>query len=224
MALLVAKNPGQAQAFRGARWVTPAFVAVAVLALVLAAPRGHAESKPAKVAVATESAIATRETMAELDAGGNAVDAVVRAALVAGVVSASSSGLGGGGFALLWRAASKEPYVLDFRETAPAALDAAAFEARPFKPEERARASGVPGELAGLFELQHSFGKRHWQDVAMPAARIAQTGFAVNPHMGAALLASPFSKLAATDAGIAAVFFPGGHGLATGKQTKNPKA
>jgi gamma-glutamyltranspeptidase/glutathione hydrolase len=225
MALLATTNPGHAQAFRGSRaahWVTPAFVAVAVLTLVLAAPCGHAESKPARVAVATESAVATREAMAELDAGGNAVDAVVRAALVAGVVSPSSSGLGGGGFALLWRAASKEPYVLDFRETAPAAVDVAAFEARPFKPEERARASGVPGELAGLFELQHSFGKRHWQDIAMPAARIAQTGFAVNPHMGAAL-ASPFSKLAATDAGIATVFFPGGHGLAVGKQTKNPK-
>jgi len=36
---------------------------------------------------------------------------------------------------MVWRAATREPYVLDFRETAPAAIDAVAFEARPFKPE-----------------------------------------------------------------------------------------
>jgi gamma-glutamyltranspeptidase/glutathione hydrolase len=201
---------------------TPGFAALAALGLALAAPGGHAGPRAAKLAVATESALASREAMAELDAGGNAIDAMVRAALVSGVVSPSSSGLGGGGFALIWRAASKEPIVLDFRETAPAAIDAAAFEARPFKPEERARASGVPGELAGLFELQRSFGKRKWQDVAMPAARIAQAGFAINPHMGDAL-ASPYVKLAASDPGIGAVFFPGGQGLATGKQTRNGK-
>jgi gamma-glutamyltranspeptidase / glutathione hydrolase len=213
---------GWSRPSRAARWATPAFAALCAITLTLTAPGGHAEPKAAKIAVATESALATREAMAELDAGGNAVDAIVRAALVSGVVSPSSSGLGGGGFALLWRAATHEPYVLDFRETAPASIDAPAFEARPFKPEERARASGVPGELAGLFELQKSFGKRKWQEVVMPAARIAQAGFAVNPHMGDAL-ASPYVKLAATDTGIASVFFPGGQGLATGKQTKNPK-
>ena len=218
-------KPAQSAQFgasRAARLATPGFAALCALGLALSAPSGHADPKVAKQAVATESALATREAMAELDAGGNAVDAVVRAALVAGVVSPSSSGLGGGGFAVLWRAATHEPYVLDFRETAPASIDASSFETRPFKPEERARASGVPGELAGLFELQKSFGKRHWQDVAMPAARIALAGFAINPHMGEAL-ASPFSKLAQTDAGIGSVFFPGGHALATGKQTKNPK-
>src|SRR5450432_902037 len=209
-------------ASRVARLATPGFAALCALGLALTAPTGHAQPKPARMAVATESALATREAMAELDAGGNAVDAVVRAALVAGVVSPSSSGLGGGGFALLWRAAAREPYVLDFRETAPAAVDAAAFETRPFKPEERARASGVPGELSGLFELQHSFGKRHWQDVALPAARIAQTGFAVSEHLGS-ILASPFAKLAATDAGIAAVFFPAGKPISVGKIAKNPK-
>jgi gamma-glutamyltranspeptidase/glutathione hydrolase len=215
----------QPKGFRAApaeRIATPAVAALCVIGLLLVAPGGHAGSKPARVAVATESALATREAMAKLDAGGNAVDAIVRAALVAGVVSPSSSGLGGGGFALLWRANAREPYVLDFRETAPAAIDAAAFEQRPFKPEQRARASGVPGELAGLFELQSSFGKRKWADVVLPAARIAQSGFAVNPHMAEALVA-PSAKLAATDAGISSVFFPGGHALANGKLTKNPK-
>ncbi|MEO6601937.1 MAG: gamma-glutamyltransferase [Polyangiaceae bacterium] len=160
--------------------------------------------------------------MAELDAGGNAVDAIVRAALVSGITSPSSSGLGGGGFALLWRAATKEPYFLDFRETAPAAIDVAAFEARPFKAEERARATGVPGELAGLWELQHRFGKRAWRDVVFSASRVALNGFPVSPHLGNALT-SNWNKLAATDPGLSALFFPAGKPVASGKVVRNPK-
>ena len=192
------------------------------LGLLLAAPGGHAQGSVAHVAVATENAVSSREAMAELDAGGNAVDAIVRAVLVSGITTPSSCGLGGGGFAMLWRAATKEPYFLDFRETAPASIDAAAFEARPFKPEERARATGVPGELAGLWELQHSFGKRAWRDVVLPASRVAQNGFPVSPHLGNALV-SNWNQLARTDPGLGALFFPAGKALAAGAQVKNPK-
>lgn len=203
-------------------WLIPLNGALCAAALVLAAPGGHAEAKPARVAVATENAASTREGLAELAAGGNAVDAIVRAALVAGIVSPSSSGLGGGGFAMVWRAATREPYVLDFRESAPAAIDVAAFEARPFKPEERARATGVPGELAGLWQLQHDLGKRKWSDVVLPAARVAETGFVVSQHLSNAA-ASPWAKLAWTDAGLAGLFFPAGKAISAGKSLKNPK-
>jgi gamma-glutamyltranspeptidase/glutathione hydrolase len=196
--------------------------ALCALGLLLATPGSYARGKPARVAVATENVVATREAMAELHAGGNAVDAMVRAVLVAGVVSPSSSGLGGGGFALLWRAKTRQPYVLDFRETAPAAIDSAAFEARPFAPEARARATGVPGELYGLWELQHSFGKRAWRDVVLPAARVAQAGFAVSPHLGS-VLASPWVRVAATDPGLAGLFFPSGSALSSGQELKNPR-
>ena len=212
----------------------PVFAGLCALGLALCAPGGHAQSKPARVAVATENALSSREAMAQLSAGGNAVDAVVCAALVAGVTAPSSSGLGGGGFAMLWRAATHEPYILDFRETAPAAIDTAPFETRPFKPAERGRATGVPGELAGLFELQHSFGKRKWRDVVLPAAHIAETGFPVSPHLGHILLGSApntlegykdayANQVAATDLGIAAVFFPGKRAAASGQQVKNAK-
>lgn len=206
-------------------WLIPLSAALGALSLVLAAPGGHAQNatnKPARVAVATENAASTREGLAELAAGGNAVDAIVRAALVAGIASPSSSGLGGGGFALVWRAATREPYVLDFRETAPAAIDAAAFEARPFKPEERARATGVPGEIAGLWQLQHDLGKRAWRDVVLPAARVAETGFVVSQHLSNAA-SSPWAKLAWTDVGLAKLFFPSGKPIAAGKTLKNPK-
>src|SRR6478609_6652303 len=203
-------------------WLIPFSGGLCALSLVLAAPGGHAAANPPRFAVATENALSTREGLAELAAGGNAVDALVRAVLVAGIVSPSSSGLGGGGFAMVWRAATREPYVLDFRESAPAAIDVAAFEARPFKPEERARATGVPGELAGLWQLQHDFGKRPWRDVVLPAARVAETGFAVSQHLSNAV-ASAGSKLAQMDAGLARLFFPSGTPIAAGKSLKNPQ-
>ena len=206
-------------------WLIPLCAGLGALSLLLAAPGGHAQTathKPARVAVTTENAASTREGLAELAAGGNAVDAIVRAALVAGIASPSSSGIGGGGFAFVWRAATREPYVLDFRETAPAAIDVAAFEARPFKPEERARATGVPGEIAGLWQLQHDLGKRAWRDVVLPAARVAETGFVVSQHLSNAA-ASPWSKLAWTDVGLAGLFFPAGKPISVGKTLKNPK-
>jgi gamma-glutamyltranspeptidase/glutathione hydrolase len=192
------------------------------LGLLLTAPGGQAAIKPATMAVATENATASREAMAELAAGGNAVDAVVRAMLVSGITSPVSSGLGGGGFAMLWNAAKHEPYVLDFRETAPAAIDAASFESRPFAPPQRARATGVPGEVAGMWELQHRFGKRKWRDVVLPAARVAQGGFPVSPHLGNAL-ASKFSGRFRADEGLAALFFPKGTAVTAGKTLTNPK-
>jgi gamma-glutamyltranspeptidase/glutathione hydrolase len=217
----------------------PVCAGLCALGLALLAPGGHAQGKPAHVAVATENAVATREAMAQLDAGGNAVDAIVSAVLVSGVTAPSSSGLGGGGFAMLWRAATREPYVLDFRETAPAAIDPATFETRPFKAAERGRATGVPGELAGLFELQHSFGKRKWRDVVLPAARVARSGFPVSPHLATVLSGlapktpagfqdgaykdAYADQVVATDPGIASVFFPGKKAANDGQRVTNPK-
>ena len=54
-----------------------------------------------------------------LEQGGNAVDAVIAAALAAGVVQPAGSGLGGGGFAVVVDEQGHS-FSLDFREIAPA--------------------------------------------------------------------------------------------------------
>ncbi len=165
------------------------------ITLVWLAPATDAADARGQVAVATENARSTKDAIRQLQLGGNAVDAAVTAALVAGVTSPSSSGVGGGCFINYFDAKTKRTLIIDARETAPREIDAAAFENRPFDWEERGKWVGVPGEVAGLYELHRRFGKRAWKDVVSPAAEAASRGFAVSPHLARSLTWSKDSLL-----------------------------
>src|SRR5215204_4254362 len=80
------------------------------IALIAVAPRVSSQAA-GQAAAATENELATREALAQMRRGGNAVDAAVTAALVAGVASPTSSGIGGGGFVLAWLAEKQQPYL-----------------------------------------------------------------------------------------------------------------
>lgn len=190
------------------------FVALCVVTPSLA-------SKGRGRAVASESPEAARQAMAQLRAGGNAADAAVTAALVAGVVSPSSSGLGGGAFIHYFDAAAKRAIILDAREAAPAAFDAAGFETRPLPPEQRGRLVGVPGELRGLYELHQRYGRRSWAEVVMPAAEVAANGFVVNEHLARVLGFARESLIA--EPAFKELWFLKGSPLKPGARVKNPK-
>jgi gamma-glutamyltranspeptidase/glutathione hydrolase len=192
------------------------------LLLVLLVPRLHAAPTAGSFAVATENPMSTQAAAAQLRGGGNAVDAAVAAALVAGVVNGTSSGIGGGGFALYWDAKTQKSVIVDFRETAPQAVAVAAFDKRPFPFEQRGKATGVPGEAKGLFELQRRFGQRDWASVVQPAIEAAANGFEPSPHMARAL-ASQGENLR-KDPKIAELFFPGGGAHAPAKLFNPPLA
>lgn len=122
--------------------------------------------------------------------GGNAADAAAAAMLALGVVSPASSGLGGGGFALYYRARDRSLTVLDFRERAPLSATPTLFRARqgdtPEDTKRRSQRGGlavaVPGEPLGISELVKRFGKKPLATIVKPAERLAREGFALTDH------------------------------------------
>ncbi len=141
-------------------------------------------------AVASDNAIASRVGVEVLEKGGTAVDAAVATALALGVVSPASSGLGGGGFAVIYVAKDKRSYAIDFREVGPAAIHEALFHPQGVLDASLSRVGGlavaVPGELAGLESLWTKHGKLPWRALVEPARRLAAKGFAVSWFLASA--------------------------------------
>ena len=54
-----------------------------------------------------------------LKKGGSAVDAVIAATLCVGVINMHSTGIGGGGFMMVYDSHKRSAEMIDFRETAP---------------------------------------------------------------------------------------------------------
>lgn len=119
-----------------------------------------------------------------LDAGGNAVDAVVAAAFTMAVVGPYHSGLGGGGFAVIHLKDGTD-LMFDFREFAPgkATRDMYLVDGKlvPQKVTDGALAIAVPGAVKGYLELQAKYGKLPRAKVLAPAIRAATQGFVVTP-------------------------------------------
>ena len=180
---------------------------------------------PKKGAVASEHPLATQAGLAVLDAGGNAADAAVAMALVLAVVHPQAGNLGGGGFAL-WVPHKGKAALLDFRECAPAAADAALyFEGAEFVQKrslEGAYSVGVPGSPAGLEQLLVQYGSHHFSlaEIAAPAITLARKGFSVD-----AWLASDLARKGVYERMNAAareLFFPQGKPLAAGATLVQP--
>ena len=119
-----------------------------------------------------------------LSAGGNAVDAAIAVAFTLAVTCPEAGNLGGGGFATLW--VEGKAYFLDYRERAPASATAgmyldAAGKVLPDASTIGAGAAGVPGTVAGLWELHRRFGRLPWRADLAPAIRYAHQGFVVSP-------------------------------------------
>ncbi|KAJ1524883.1 hypothetical protein ONE63_009747 [Megalurothrips usitatus] len=116
-----------------------------------------------------------------LKKGGNAVDAAVASTFCMGVVHPHITGLGGGGFILLYDHRRKEVLEsVDFRESAPHVVSPPTHETvGPLT-------VGVPGLVSGLFEVHKAHGKLSWQEVVKPASDVARSGFLVPSSLVAA--------------------------------------
>lgn len=119
---------------------------------------------------------------------GNAFDAAVAVAFVMAVVHPEAGNIGGGGFALTYHADSALVRALDFRETAPAAANETMYLDPAGEVIENAstlgaRAAGVPGTVAGLFELHRAYGSLPWDSLLKPAVALAESGFVVDDYL-----------------------------------------
>jgi gamma-glutamyltranspeptidase/glutathione hydrolase len=138
--------------------------------------------------VATSSPIASDVGLKVLKNGGNAFDAAVAVGFAMAVCLPEAGNIGGGGFALVYNNKSGEVTALDFRETAPAKatadmyLDEHGIVVRNSS-LIGAKAAGVPGTVAGLYELWKKYGSLEWSELIQPAIDLADTGFIINDYL-----------------------------------------
>ena len=115
--------------------------------------------------------------------GGNAFDAMIATDLALLVSYPSAGNIGGGGF-MVYRQNNGAIGALDYREKAPSAatknmyLDAQGT-VNSDKSQIGALAVGVPGTIAGLFEVYEKFGTLPFEKLIAPAIELAEKGVVV---------------------------------------------
>ncbi len=173
--------------------------------------------------VATTNEYATRVGVQILQAGGNAVDAAVAVGFALAVVHPAAGNIGGGGFAVV-RLSDGSASALDFREMAPALATPERYLDEQGRPTDASLmgylATGVPGTVAGLWELHQRYGSRPWEDLIAPAIDLAENGFIVGErlHDGLARLKTRFAQFETTQQ----VFYPGGEAPRIGSTFRQP--
>jgi gamma-glutamyltranspeptidase / glutathione hydrolase len=137
--------------------------------------------------VVSDNRLATEAGMEILSRGGNAVDAAIATAFALAVVDQAASGLGGGGFMMIYDARDKRAHALDFRETAPEASRADLYvrngKVAPSLSLTGGLAVAVPGEVAGLLTAMKRFGSLPLAALMAPAIRLAMEGFPLDASL-----------------------------------------
>jgi gamma-glutamyltranspeptidase / glutathione hydrolase len=134
--------------------------------------------------VVAQEALAARVGVAILQKGGNAVDAAVAVGFALAVSYPRAGNIGGGGFMMI-HLANGDNTAIDYRETAPKAINARSFldaqgNADPRKSRDSALAIGVPGTVAGLALAEEKYGSGRFTlaELIAPAIAMARDGIA----------------------------------------------
>ena len=178
-----------------------------------------------KFMIAAANPLATQAGYQILKAGGSAIDAAITTQMVLSLVEPQSSGLGGGGFLLLFDGHQTKAF--DGRETAPASATDTLFQsadgkALPFYGGVvGGRSVGVPGELRMLEAAHKQYGKLPWKILFAPAIKLADEGFIVSPRLATLLKGEQYLK---NDPVARAYFYDrDGNPWAAGHLLKNPQ-
>ena len=174
------------------RWKTGIIGLLAVAVLVVTGLSARTEDAVYQHgAVAADHAMASEVGVEILKKGGNVVDAAAATGFALSVLRPASSGIGGGGFMLIWDAKEQRCIVLDYRERAPLRATAEMFsvghvsnvhgqtrqvENLPHASVRGPLAAAVPGHVAGLCHAVEKYGRLPIADVVAPAIRLARDG------------------------------------------------
>ena len=128
--------------------------------------------------------------------GGNAIDAAAAVAFALNVVEPQSSGIGGGGFMMMYLSKTKATFVVDSRETAPSTATPNMFldtAGRPFPYPIHSTSGltvGVPGMVRGIALALDKWGTLSLAEVLMPATQMASQGVRVSKRLAADIQAA----------------------------------
>ena len=142
--------------------------------------RGVTSEKAMVVSARVE---ASKIGTAILQKGGNAFDAMVATELALAVAYPYAGNIGGGGF-MVYRNTAGETGALDYREKAPLAASKDMYldknkEVIKGKSTLGAMAVGVPGTVAGVFEVHRKFGTLSIEVILAPVIALAKRGVIV---------------------------------------------
>ena len=126
-----------------------------------------------------------------LKKGGNAYDAMVSTQLALAVVYPVAGNIGGGGF-MVFRHSDGKTGALDFREKAPLTAGRDMYLDKdgnviPGKSSFGVHSVGVPGSIAGIFEVYNTYGSLPFKDLIQPSIDMARNGFRVTAKQARSL-------------------------------------
>ena len=184
----------------------------------------HKRLAGARGMVVTNHPLASAAGAEMLAAGGNAIDAAIAACFTLSVVEPMMIGILGGGLAHI-RLADGTHTVIDGQSTAPLASGPTIYTPDPDAPPGTMETVGrrnalgptavaAPGNLLGWCEALARFGTFPLADVMEPAIRHASRGFRVTGYLCECVADSAVDL--AQDAGIAALYLPGGAPITPG--------
>ncbi|RKS14365.1 gamma-glutamyltransferase [Flavobacterium sp. 120] len=151
-------------------------------------PTGLVTSKAMVVSAREEASQIGVEIMKK---GGNAFDAMVATELALAVSHPQAGNIGGGGF-MVFRKANGETGAIDYREKAPLAASKDMFldekgNVMEGKSRETALASGIPGTIAGIFEVHKKYGSLPISEILKPVIALAERGVVVTKFQAESL-------------------------------------
>jgi gamma-glutamyltranspeptidase/glutathione hydrolase len=128
--------------------------------------------------------LAAEAGMEMLKRGGNAIDAAIATTFALNAAEPFASGIGGGGFMVIYLARDRKVTAINFREKAPAKAFPGMYTQNGKTNEVLRRTHGlavaVPGALAGWSYALEKYGTKSLRDVIKRAIQIAEEGFPVS--------------------------------------------